>query len=196
MRRGGSTRLKWSAFRKSWKTTKPAILLFLESKYQSEQTSEQTFGSTWLWIVISEHQQEDIGPEWKNRKRWPTHRHQMSPSICKQFMSFLWRSRTYCQGMSTRFILHHKAKSRDAKAQPKTKSDSAPAEDAKKKSSLLISARTLGCFDPNHAKREVCLNASAPFKPDALFLSVTTSILPSTRFILKNNLLTHSVPLI
>ena len=108
-----------------------------------------------------------------------------------------------------------KANGRAAKAQPKTKSDSTPAEDAKKiESSLLISAQTLGCIDPNCAIREVRLNASTPFKSDALFLPVTTSLLPSTivfkalidsgsthcfvnsRFISKNNLLTYSVPLI
>ena len=76
----------------------------------------------------------------------------------------------------------------------------------------MISTRTLGCVDLNHAIREVRLNASAPFKSEALFLPVTTSLLPSTivfkalidsgsthcfvnsRFISKNNLLTYSVP--
>ena len=78
----------------------------------------------------------------------------------------------------------------------------------------MISAQTSGCVDPNSAIREVRLNASAPFKSDALFLSVTTSLLPSmlvfkalidscsthcfvnSCFISKNNLLTYSVPLI
>ena len=74
-----------------------------------------------------------------------------------------------------------KAKGRAAKAQPKTKSNSTPAEDTKKiQCSLLISSQTLGCIDPNHAIREVCLNSSAPFKSDALFLPVTTSLWPST----------------
>ena len=67
-------------------------------------------------------------------------------------------------------------------------------------------------FRLHWATREVHLNTSAPFKPDTLFLPVTTSLLPSTavfkalidsgsthcfvnpRFISKNNLLTYSVP--
>ena len=79
-------------------------------------------------------------------------------------------------------------------------------------SSLLISTWTLGCINPNRATREVRLNASTPFKSDTLFFPITTSLLPSTlvfkalidsgsthcfvnsHFILKNNLLTYSVP--
>ena len=98
------------------------------------------------------------------------------------------------------------------KAHPEIKSDSTPAEDAKIERSLLISAHTLCCVDPNCAIREVCLNTSAPFKSKALFLQVTTLLLLSTivfkalmdsrsthcfvnsHFTLKNNLLTYSVP--
>src|SRR3984957_16438578 len=47
-------------------------------------------------------------------------------------------------------------------------------------SSLLEPAWTSGCTDLDRAIEEVCLNASAPFKPNALFLSVTTSLLPNT----------------
>jgi len=35
----------------------------------------------------------------------------------------------------------------------------------------------MGCVDPDRAPMEVRLNASAPFQPDALFLSVTSSLL-------------------
>ena len=35
----------------------------------------------------------------------------------------------------------------------------------------------MGCVDPDHAVTEVHLNISAPFEPDALFLSITTSLL-------------------
>jgi hypothetical protein len=42
----------------------------------------------------------------------------------------------------------------------------------------------MGCIDPNHAVMEVHLNMSAPFEPDALFLSITTS-LTSTYIIVK-----------
>ena len=70
----------------------------------------------------------------------------------------------------------------------------------------------MGCVDPDHAVTEVCLNASAPFEPDALFLSVTTSLISALiifkalvdsgsthcfvdpRFIATNNLITYSVP--
>src|SRR6202046_5950821 len=79
-------------------------------------------------------------------------------------------------------------------------------------SSLLDSARTEGCVDPDHAIREVRLNASTPFKPDALFLSVITSLLSDSiifkalvdsgsthcfvdpQFISMNNLITYSIP--
>src|SRR6202040_1497456 len=37
-----------------------------------------------------------------------------------------------------------------------------------------------GCDNLDRAIEEVCLNASAPFEPNALFLSVTTSLLPNT----------------
>ena len=40
--------------------------------------------------------------------------------------------------------------------------------------------QTSGCADLDHAIEEVRLNASAPFEPNALFLSVTTSLLPNT----------------
>src|SRR6202046_3811520 len=81
-------------------------------------------------------------------------------------------------------------------------------------SSLLDSARTEGCVDPDHAIREVHLNASAPFKPDALFLSVITSLLSDSiifkapvdsgsthcfvdpQFISTHKLITYSIPLI
>src|ERR1700734_2756614 len=79
-------------------------------------------------------------------------------------------------------------------------------------SSLSDSAWTEGCVDPDRAIREVRLNASAPFKPDALFLSVITSLLSDSvifkalvdsgsthcfvdpRFISKHKLITYSVP--
>jgi len=69
----------------------------------------------------------------------------------------------------------------------------------------------MGCVDPDRAVTEVRLNASAPFEPDALFLSVTTSLLSAfiifkalvdsgsthcfvdPRFIAMNNLITYSV---
>ena len=69
----------------------------------------------------------------------------------------------------------------------------------------------MGCVDPDRAVTEVRLNASAPFEPDALFLSVTTSLLSAfiifkalvdsgsthcfvdPRFIAKNNLITYPV---
>ena len=69
----------------------------------------------------------------------------------------------------------------------------------------------MGCVDPNHAVMEVRLNASAPFEPDALFLSITTSLLSALiifkalvdsgsthcfvdpKFIAKNNLITYSI---
>ena len=68
----------------------------------------------------------------------------------------------------------------------------------------------MGCVDPNRAT-EVRLNASTPFKPDALFLSVTTVLIsafifkalvdPSSthcfvdpRFIATHKLITYSVP--
>src|SRR6202453_1998672 len=78
--------------------------------------------------------------------------------------------------------------------------------------SPLNSARTKGCVDPDRAITEVHLNVSAPFKPDALFLSVTTSLLSALiifkalvdsgsthcivdpRFISTNNLITYSIP--
>src|SRR3984957_10049184 len=47
-------------------------------------------------------------------------------------------------------------------------------------SSLLEPAWTSGCTDLDRAIEEVHLNASAPFEPNALFLSVTTSLLPNT----------------
>src|SRR3984957_3620565 len=47
-------------------------------------------------------------------------------------------------------------------------------------SSLLEPAWTSGCTDLDRAIELVCLNASAPFKPNALFLPVTTSHLPNT----------------
>ena len=70
----------------------------------------------------------------------------------------------------------------------------------------------MGCIDPNRAT-EVHLNASAPFKPDALFLSVTTVLISAfifkalvdsgsthcfvdPRFIATHKLITYSVPLI
>ena len=119
----------------------------------------------------------------------------MHTSTHKQFMSFLWRSRTYCQWMSMNFILHCKSKGQSCKSPAWNKVWQCTSWGCKKKeSSLLISARTLGCIDLNCATREVHLNASAPFKPDALFLPVTTSLLSSIHFILKNNLLTYSVP--
>ena len=40
--------------------------------------------------------------------------------------------------------------------------------------------RTSGCADLDHAIEVVRLNASVPFEPDALFLSITTSLLPNT----------------
>jgi Retroviral aspartyl protease len=70
----------------------------------------------------------------------------------------------------------------------------------------------MGCVDPDHAVMEVRLNASAPFEPDALFLSVTTSLISALiifkalvdsgsthcfvdpRFIATHNLITYSVP--
>jgi len=68
----------------------------------------------------------------------------------------------------------------------------------------------MGCVDPNRAT-EVRLNASAPFKPDALFLSVTTVLISDfifkalvdsgsthcfvdPRFIATHKLITYSVP--
>jgi len=69
----------------------------------------------------------------------------------------------------------------------------------------------MGCVDPDCAVTEVHLNASAPFEPDALFLSVMTSLLSTfiifkalvdsssthcfvdPRFIATNNLITYSV---
>src|SRR6267154_1377126 len=69
----------------------------------------------------------------------------------------------------------------------------------------------MGCVDPDRAVTEVRLNASAPFEPDALFLSVMTSLLSALiifkalvdsgsthcfvdpRFIATNNLITYSV---
>src|SRR6266436_5393897 len=69
----------------------------------------------------------------------------------------------------------------------------------------------MGCVDPDRAVTEVRLNASAPFEPDALFLSVTTSLLSAfiifkalvdsgsmhcfvdPRFIAKNNLITYPI---
>src|SRR6267154_6256167 len=66
----------------------------------------------------------------------------------------------------------------------------------------------MGCVDPDCAVMEVRLNTSAPFEPDALFLSVTTSLLSAfkalvdsgsthcfvdPRFIATNNLITYSV---
>src|SRR3984957_7686127 len=47
-------------------------------------------------------------------------------------------------------------------------------------SSLLEPAWTSGCTDLDRAIELVCLNASAPFKPNALFLPVSTSLLPNT----------------
>ena len=70
----------------------------------------------------------------------------------------------------------------------------------------------MGCVDPDHAVMEVCLNASAPFEPDALFLFLTTSLISALiifkalvdsgsmhcfvdpRFIATHNLITYSVP--
>src|ERR1700733_11834265 len=70
----------------------------------------------------------------------------------------------------------------------------------------------MGCVDPNRAITEVRLNAAAPFDPDALFLSVTTSLILNLvifkalvdsgsshcfvdpRFISKHKLITYSVP--
>jgi hypothetical protein len=70
----------------------------------------------------------------------------------------------------------------------------------------------MGCVDPDRAVTEVRLNASAPFEPDALFLSVTTSLISALiifkalvdsgsthcfvdpRFIATHNLITYSVP--
>ena len=68
----------------------------------------------------------------------------------------------------------------------------------------------MGCIDPNCAM-EVRLNASAPFKPDTLFLSITTVLISAfifkalvdsgsthcfvdSRFIATHNLITYSVP--
>src|ERR1700676_2057876 len=34
----------------------------------------------------------------------------------------------------------------------------------------------MGCVDPDHAPLEVCLNTSAPFQSNTLFISVTTSL--------------------
>ena len=68
----------------------------------------------------------------------------------------------------------------------------------------------MGCIDPDRAT-EVRLNASAPFKTDALFLSVTTVLISAfifkalvdsgsthcfvdPRFIATHNLITYSVP--
>src|ERR1700720_3059555 len=47
-------------------------------------------------------------------------------------------------------------------------------------SSLLEPTRTSGCDNIDHAIEEVCLNAAAPFEHNALFLPVTTSLLPDT----------------
>jgi len=70
----------------------------------------------------------------------------------------------------------------------------------------------MGCVDPNRAITEVRLNAAAPFEPDALFLSVTTSLILNPvifkalldsgsshcfvdpHFISKHKLITYSVP--
>src|SRR5882724_1376465 len=70
----------------------------------------------------------------------------------------------------------------------------------------------MGCVDPNRAITEVRLNAAAPFEPDALFLSVTTSLILNSvifkalldsgsshcfvdpHFISKHKLITYSVP--
>jgi Ty3 transposon peptidase len=70
----------------------------------------------------------------------------------------------------------------------------------------------MGCVDPDHAVTEVCLNASAPFEPDAVFLSITTSLISALiifkalvdsgsthcfvdhQFITIHNLITYSVP--
>ena len=57
----------------------------------------------------------------------------------------------------------------------------------------------MGCVDPDRAT-EVHLNASAPFKPDASFLSVTTVLISA--FIFKalvdssstHKLITYSIP--
>src|ERR1700720_4669093 len=47
-------------------------------------------------------------------------------------------------------------------------------------SSLLEPAQTSGCNDIDRAIEDVRLNAAAPFEPNALFLPVTTSLLPNT----------------
>ena len=39
----------------------------------------------------------------------------------------------------------------------------------------------MGCVDPDRAMK-VCLNTSAPFKPDTLFLSVTTVLISAFIF--------------
>ena len=70
----------------------------------------------------------------------------------------------------------------------------------------------MGCVDPDRAPMEVRLNASAPFQPDALFLSVTSSLLLDSvvfkalvdsgsshcfvdpQFISTHHLITYSVP--
>ena len=69
----------------------------------------------------------------------------------------------------------------------------------------------MGCIDPDCAVMEVCLNASAPFEPDTLFLSVTTIFISACifkalvdsgsthcfvdpQFIAMHNLMTYSIP--
>jgi hypothetical protein len=70
----------------------------------------------------------------------------------------------------------------------------------------------MGCVDPDCAVTEVHLNASTPFEPDALFLSVTTSLISALiifkalvdsgsthcfvdpRYIAAHNLINYSVP--
>jgi Retroviral aspartyl protease len=72
----------------------------------------------------------------------------------------------------------------------------------------------MDCVDPNCAPIEVCLNASAPFEPDTLFLSVITSLLQNSvilkvlvdsgsthcvvdsQFVSKHKLITYPVTLI
>ena len=114
---------------------------------------------------------------------------------------------------SANFLLRHKSQGKSCESSTPNQVQQHTSWGCKKiESSLLISAWTLGCVDPNRAIREVRLNTSAPFKSDVLFLPVTISLLPSTivfkalidsgsthcfvnsHFISKNNLLTYSVP--
>ena len=100
--------------------------------------------------------------------------------ICQQSLSLLWRRWTHCQRMSKILFLCYEGQ------RPRSKRKIQQVQQVRRhfgwgfkkiESSLSDAAWTEGCVDPDRAITEVHLNASARFEPDALFLSVLTSLL-------------------